>query len=333
MKIDRAKISFPIRQRVLRFSSLAQAKHDAYSTSKLYKPVTRIFSDYQIPIHYRLINQFLQEKYSPSTFSSLFKEASANGVFRVWLDPESGFIRTTNAAESPYMNNFQWVTDSIELKPLAKRHYPQQWPIMLLRIASFYQQPSEQQALISTLENPDWYRKGSINNGIAHVFEPLSLSRNPDWIDNKRLGSHAAAMKAFCEQLEDSLVPEKLSDFGSEQWPQAELILGKTIGELASYLKAIVTKPDGTVDYKQATTCGAWEELAFTESLTSEMNAIRDSFIALKHLLFLPHYDPFNRLSSLRNQIVLSSQNQWLLHEGSLTSLIKAGDVAFRHRN
>ena len=99
------------------------------------------------------------------------------------------------------MNNFQWVTDTLETKPLIENTQPHLWLRQLTTLARFYQQPAEQEALQQTLTNPDWYRNGAVNNGIAHVFEPNTLERNPDWVDNKRLGSHAQATEAFCQLM------------------------------------------------------------------------------------------------------------------------------------
>src|ERR1700726_3789551 len=83
------------------------------ASASLYKPCTKSFHGYSLPVHNSYIAECLSSEYSVNQFSRLFEELDARGVFSIDVHPVSGLMQTSSATENWNMSGRQWITDTI----------------------------------------------------------------------------------------------------------------------------------------------------------------------------------------------------------------------------
>lgn len=243
------------------------------------------------------LDRLLCETYTPATFERLFDRARREGVFAVRVDPATGLVATSGGAEVAEMAERQWVTDTVRTGELERRFHPEGWRKAVHTLARFYTNPTEQAAFDRAIADPRTYREGGAVEGVAHIFYPRTLERDPAWFNNKRLESHGLAMRAFVDALRaGELEPRVL----------------QALANLAGYFRAI--------DYPSAPSAGNWEETPFPGGLTWDTEAIRSAYAALRDLL--------RERPDVRDRLVAKAS--WLADGAELDRLIAAGQERVR---
>jgi hypothetical protein len=178
-----------------------------------------------------------------------------SSIFDFRSDPATGLVRTSGVSddENREMGARQWVTDTVRFGDLQRRKDPAGWRRAVLTLARFYTQPTERAAAERAIADPRTYREGGPHEGVAHIFDPRTLARDPAWHNNGRLESHGLALSALAT-VDDPLAREAAA-------------------LLVRYLEAI--------DYASAPSVGPWEETKFAGSLTWDTEAVRAGLAAV----------------------------------------------------
>ncbi len=215
----------------------------------------------------------LRGRYTSTQFHALFDFASQHHVFDMVADPKTGLVRTSGVTneENAEMGARQWVTDTVRLGDLEREKDPAGWTLAMGTLARFYAQPAERAAFARAISDPQTYRDGGPREGVAHIFDPHTLQRDPAWFNNGRLESHGLALKALVDTVISGRAPENLNDVAA------------AISQLAQYFDAI--------DYPTAPSVGPWEETRLSGGLTWDTEAARSALSALRDLLFNPAHD------------------------------------------
>lgn len=244
------------------------------------------------------LDALLCETYTPQTFERLFERAVREGVFAVRVDRATGLVATSGGAEIAEMAERQWVTDTVRTGELERRVDPAGWRRAVDTLARFYTNPTEQAAFDRAIADPRTYREGGAAEGVAHIFYPRTLERDPAWFNNKRLESHGLAMRAFVDAARAGDVDPRVL---------------QALANLAGYFRAI--------DYPSAPSAGNWEETPFPGGLTWDTEAIRSAYAALRDLL--------RERPEVRKRLVALPQASWLA-DAELDRLIAAGQERVR---
>jgi hypothetical protein len=207
--------------------------------------------------HNPRIAERLRERYTSAQFRELFDFAAQHRVFDFTSDPVTGLVRTSGVSneENVEMGARQWVTDTVRLGDLQREKDPAGWKRAMATLARFYAQPAEQAAFARAIADPRTYRDGGPQEGVAHIFDPHTLARDPHWFNNSRLESHGLALKALAEtqDVEDA---------------------ARAIARLVQYFEVI--------DYPSAPSVGPWEETKLLGGLSWDTEAIRSGLAALR---------------------------------------------------
>lgn len=239
--------------------------HRLFTYAANYRPETACGG---ISVHNATIAAHMRSSYDLNSFERLFRLLDDNGVFHFDVDAESGLKRTSGASENPDMFDRFWGTDTVVTDPS---------PRALLTLARSYNQLEERLAMEEAVSNPNWYRLGGLQNGVAHVFMCATGKRDPNWFNNKRLETHGRSLGAFCGLVSDEVSSRNLTESDIT-------LLSEVIGGLAAYLLAINTDPaTGAVSF--APTAGPWEEIPFESGLTGDMEHIRAGLEQLLKLI------------------------------------------------
>lgn len=252
-------------------SSLVQALQVLLTASQ--PQITHLQLDGPVAVHNPQVALWLRPSYTAAQFAKLWHNCQKHGVFQVRVHPQTGLIATSGGEENPDMAARQWVTDSIRCGELERPQAPQGWRQALQTLAGFYTGPQEKAAFLKAIQDPQSYRQGGPEEGVAHIFFPSTLQRDPAWFNNKRLESHGLALQAFCQSILARTEP-----WGLKDPPPAVL---ESIVLLANYFLAL--------DYPTAPSAGNWEETPFDGGLTWDTQAIRGGLEALLQLLSSKH--------------------------------------------
>ncbi|MCK5644708.1 MAG: hypothetical protein KAJ19_28170, partial [Gammaproteobacteria bacterium] len=174
---------------------------------------------------------------------------------------------------------------------------------------------TKQEAFEKAISNPANYHAGKPEEGVAHIFYPDTLKRDPNYRTNQRLESHGLALKAFVDNIVDGVVEDKKWGYKTEKEVEKPTI--KAISSLAGFFKAI--------DYPTAPSVGNWEEFPFPGGLTSDTEMIRSSFESLHDLMYNPSYDKNPIIASVRERLVKTEYGSFLSDEKELKRLVKIG--------
>ena len=253
--------------------------------ASLEHPATFNLGAVSLAVHNRTVAGLLRTAYTVQNFKDLLAILEKNGVFEEQVDEETGLIQTAGLAEgeNPAMGR-QWVTDTVRCGDLQRQAHPLTWPLALMTLARFYEQPAQLKAFHEIIQDPSRYLHGDVKSGVAHIFDPKKLTRDPAWFNNKRLESHGLALKAFCDTLVDGFVRGMPWGFGVAIFDNPEQLktLSEAIANLSVYLVAI--------RYWEAPSAGPWEETPFAGGLTWDTEAARAGLASLADLLENPAY-------------------------------------------
>lgn len=246
--------AFPDSARVLR-DTLATVLE---ATEK--PPRIQQLGEIQVPVHNLALGELLQPTYRVASFRALFEKARQMGTFDLRIDPDTGLASTSgvSSSENPEMSERQWVTDTVRTGEYKRRAEPAGWRRALLTLARFYTNPTEQAAFDRAIAEPDTYRQGGPEEGVAHIFYPQTLQRDPDWFNNQRLESHGLALGALAQALTAGMVRQEPWGFADSGAVDDRIL--KAIANLTAYFVAL--------DYPSAPSAGNWEETPFPGGLT-----------------------------------------------------------------
>ncbi len=258
------------------------------------------------------IAKLIKPSYNSKSFAKLFDKASEKGCFELNIDPNTGLVATSGGAEVKEMSERQWVTDTVRTGLLEKEVAPDKWVKVLNLLARFYTNETEQASFRQCISDPQTYREGGPEVGVAHIFYPATLERDPSWFNNKRLESHALALDALAQGIIDGAEGKA---YGIDPQNVNDRVLD-AIASLTAYLIAI--------DYASAPSAGNWEETPFPGGLTWDTAAACKALHTVRSLLYLKNYDDIEGMKSVRAELLEHEYKDYLTGE-KLTEAISSG--------
>lgn len=258
------------------------------------------------------IAKLIKPSYNSKSFARLFDRASEKGCFELNIDPNTGLVATSGGAEVKEMSERQWVTDTVRTGVLEKEIAPDKWVKVLNLLARFYTNETEQAGFKQCISEPSAYREGGPEVGVAHIFYPATLERDPAWFNNKRLESHALALDALAQGIIDGAEGKA---YGIAPQDVNDKVLD-AIASLTAYLIAI--------DYASAPSAGNWEETPFPGGLTWDTAAACRALHTVRALLYLKNYDDIEGMKSVRAELLGHEYKDYLTGE-KLTDAISSG--------
>ena len=303
-------------------------KQELYNALKVmleagrYKPVIKKLGGVSYNVHNSEIAGLLREKYTRKDFDELMKYLNSNSMFKISKNNQkglkkkkkTGFVKICGASENWEMSNRVWITDAMRIGDVQRIKAPYTWTVMLDTVADFYEtQDDNFQKLI---KDEQLYKNGGVMAGIPHIFLPETLEPDKDWFNNKRLESHALALKEFCRAIIDGMVKGKPYGYGIADEVSENML--NCIDNLSKFFKAI--------DYPTAPSAGNWEEIPLEGGLTSDTEAIRSALCAYKDLLYNPKYNKNQEIGDIRTRLQLLKP----LSESELDDLITRGEARVR---
>jgi len=287
----------------------------AYRDFVRYNPLKINFGEYTIPVHNEGIAQKLKPNYTSESFLELFNFAKKKGTFEYSLNPETGFIKTSqiNRKENPLMSDLIWTTDTCHNITLLKHDKPEACTTVFNSLTKFYDK--QQNNFDNAIANPDKYAQNEFwvsKVGVGHAFIPSSGLDHP-WFTHTRLESAGMYIQTASDLISEGFNGAK---YGYKSFSDIPKNVINTIANFVKYLKAI--------NYPQARSCGAWEEQTFINSLTSDTSIINQGMRDLLKLVYAPTNNP--ELIKLRTALMSSKHGDVFSDKKGLYDLLKAGE-------
>lgn len=256
------------------------------------KPQILRAADYQVPVYNKELFPYLHPSYTSAQLLQLRDLALRKGVFRLKISSSTGLVATSDipTSQNEEMAARQWVTDTIYAGTLERLVDPHSWRQALETVARFYTSPREQMAFDRAIAHPETYRQGGPEEGVAHIFYPQTLERDPRWANNKRLESHGLALKTLVEAIKLGALSR---DPNGLVEPSPQVL--QAIANLTSYLVAI--------HYPDAPSAGNWEETPFPGGLTWDTQICNEALLVVQDFMFNPRYDSDPTISQLRREL------------------------------
>lgn len=285
-------------------------------------PRIRQIGEIRVPVHNHELGDLLQPAYGAASFRDLFEKARQMGTFALRIDPETGLASTSgvSSSENPEMSERQWVTDTVRTGEYKRQAEPAGWRRALLTLARFYTNPTEQAAFDRAIADPDTYRQGGPEEGVAHIFYPQTLQRDPDWFNNQRLESHGLALGALAQALTAGMVRQEPWGFADSGAVDDRIL--KAIANLTAYFVAL--------DYPSAPSAGNWEETPFPGGLTWDTEAIRSGLASVRDFMANPAYDANPEVVRVRRRLREQPHGALLGRTAELDRWIEAGSRRVR---
>ena len=291
-----------------------------YATDHPDQPLA--LGEISVPVHHAGLAPLMKPTYDVASFRALFEQAQQGGAFGVKFQGWTGLAATSgvSSSENAEMSERQWVTDTVRVGELERQVNPQGWQKALLTLSLFYTNPTEQAAFDRAIADPATYRDGGPSEGVAHIFFPSSLRRDPTWFNNKRLESHGLALRALADTLTAGLVRGEAWGFADASSVDDRLL--KSVANLAAYLVAL--------DYPSAPSAGNWEETPFPGGLTWDTEAIRAGLASLRDFMANPAYDAYPEVVEVRKRLLAQPHGDLLGRTADLDRAIAAGSERVR---
>jgi hypothetical protein len=243
--------------------------------------------------------------YNSRQLSDLMSLSKQKGLFHFVGHPKSGLVPTSDTENATMLR--QWFTDSMYAGLIQKDTDPKGWSQALTTSAGVLNSSDARQAVVKTVENPDWFRKGGVMNGVPHIYQPKSVAADahgvviPEqtkidkhWFNQKRLESQALTLYHLADTLEKSF---ELDGQPRPKWAFAPddilntkkgVLLRKALVDLTAYLKAVHFNPDTNKFDFEAPSASSWEELPFEEGMTSDAAFTTMALAKVRHLMTAP---------------------------------------------
>ncbi len=285
-------------------------------------PQVQHLGEIRIPVHNRALGELLRPGYDPASFRALFERAGKMGAFGLEIDPETGLASTSgvSSTENPEMSDRQWITDTVRTGEYKRHLHPEGWRRALQTLARFYTNPTEQAAFDRAIADPATYREGGPEEGVAHIFYPHNLSRDPDWFNNQRLESHGLALGALAEALKAGMVHGEAWGFPDSRSVEDPVL--QAVANLSAYFVAL--------DYPSAPSAGNWEETPFPGGLTWDTEAIRNGLALVRDFMANPAYDSNPEVVRVRTRLLAQPHGAILGRTAELDRWIEAGSRRVR---
>ncbi len=269
---------------------------------------------YDVPVANASLAALMRDRYTSATFADLYAAAKAKGCFNLKINDKNGLVVTSDipGAENKEMAERQWVTDTVRAGDLERYQSPSHWPLVLQTLARFYNNDTEQAAFDKAISNPDSYRLGGASEGVAHIFYPNTLERDPEWFNNKRLESHGLALRAFVEGIIAGARDK--AEWGVEA-PSEDML--QAIANLGAYFVSI--------GYYDAPSAGNWEETPFPGGLTWDSAVICLALNQLDELLYSDKYADNQAILEARRRILAAKHGEVLRDRQRLSKAIADG--------
>lgn len=288
------------------------------ATKELDNPLIFKGNGYSARVHNSEIYPLLRQEYDRNSFEKLYGLVQAHGAFDLAINPQTGLVTTSDIAgqENAEMALRQWVTDTVRTGDLQRQVNPKSWPKALHTLAKFYTSETEQKSFDQCISKPQAYRQGGLEVGVAHIFYPNTLQRDPNWFNNKRLESHGLALLALCKGLEDCADHDPWAVY------KVDNAYVQAIANLAAYFISI--------DYASAPSSGNWEETPFPGGLTWDSLIICSALKHLDRLLFDPYFTRCHEVVRMRNKLHQAKYGTIVSDRKKLAAAIAAGEKRVR---
>lgn len=263
------------------------------------------------------------------------------GTFDFQSHPETGLL-ATSATDNWEMGERHWITDGSQVRYWQQKKDPEGWKRSRVVHAATVLTPASLQAIKKTIENPDFYRKGGIMDGVPHIILPKSLKMKPDgtldpneiemdpnWFNQKRLESQALLLLTTVQTLHAGIPNQKGK---TKPWgfspaeldsPKGQLIYA-ALPKIAEFL--IAANTDGksnSFDFSNTPSASSWEEMPFKKAMTSDAGFAVMAMESLKALLYdIPETE---EVRSVREKIKQNAINPDSLSKENLERFIDAG--------
>jgi hypothetical protein len=321
---------------------------DLFNNNTVYK--IRLFATMYQPRHvdgYQIHNRFFTPL-KPSAFNAselerIFKDLSSKGSFKVATSSKTGLIRTSDKDDAHHMSR-QWFTDSTMMFPLQRTLDPEGWKKNMMTNAAALNHPEAQRAAQETLKNPDWFRKGSVKNGVFHIYWPSSVELDANelpkpekikldetWFSQNRLESQALMTLRLLETLKAGLIPNKngqLKPWGFHpqdlegRMAKNEAHVTNAIHSMSRYLIAVNTDPKTKKFDFHTPSASSWEEMPFKEGMTWDAAV---TVVAMEKLKKFLYGEKFESPTLNRVKAKILKDNPTELSKENLEKFIAAG--------
>lgn len=286
-----------------------------------YGPVHKLFDNYEITIHNKEIAKRLSESYTFKTFKTLFHFAENNGVFKLDINPDTHYVKTSliSQAENPLMSKLVWVTDSCNYMPVIKDKYPQNAVPLMENISSFYKK--QERYFNKVIHNPLEYELNhdgafTAKIGIGHVFNPANM-RSHKWFPHTRLESAGLYLKTISELIKDGLNGAKYGYKNASDISQNTI---DAITNITAYLEKIV--------YPYSKSTGPWEEKTFNITPSSDTAVINEGFRKIIDLMYSPSDNA--EILKVRKRLLAAKNGGIFKDENRLKNMLKIGEYRIK---
>lgn len=286
-----------------------------------YKPVHKLFENYEITIHNKEIAKKLSQSYTFKTFKNLFNFAEKNGVFKLDIDPDTHYVKTSliSQAENPLMSKLVWVTDSCNYMPVLKDKYPQNAVPLMENISNFYKK--QERYFNKVIHNPlgyelnhDWASTAKF--GIGHVFNPANM-RTHKWFPHTRLESAGLYLKTMSELIKDGL---NGAEYGYKKASDISQNTIDAVTNITAYLEKIV--------YPYSKSTGPWEEKTFNITPSSDTAVINEGFRKIIDLMYSPSDNA--EILKVRKRLLSAKNGKIFEDENKLKNMLKIGEYRIK---
>ena len=287
-----------------------------------YKPVIKKFNEYDLTIHNKKIVSRIKETYTGKTFKNLFNYAIKNGVYDLNVNEKTHFIKTSliDPKENPLMSKLVWVTDSCRYVPIVKDRYPSAAVPLMENVSKFYKK--QERALNKIIHNPieyelnhDW--ASTAKNGVAHVFNPLNM-KSHKWFPHTRLESPGLYLQSMGDLIFAGLNGAEYGYKSAKEISQNSI---DAIANITAYLKSII--------YPYAKSTGAWEEITFDMTPSSDVAIVNEGFRKIINLMYSPTQNA--EILKVRQRLLNAKNGKVFEDEKGLKNLLHWGEYRIKN--
>lgn len=296
-----------------------------------YRPWIQNLGGVDFPVHSDLAT--LRSRWDQASLIDLHRSLEAAGLFdQLVSDPRYGIPATSLTDTNPDMRR-QWVTDSCMAGFTQRRIAPELWCRSMVTNAAFHLIPANVAAVLKTVRNPDWYRFGPAQHGVAHIFLPRpknsfdeglcwderhqvplleSMREDRCWGNRKRLESQALMAYWLSETLmvasfvsSDDRYPGGMSPAWGFRWHhmterQKEYVI-EALQLLMMYLLAV--QWDGAEYDFAAPSVSSWEEAPLSGGCASDTGYMVDAVKSFRRLLMGSAFSGNSVIDYLRQRL------------------------------
>lgn len=289
-----------------------------------YKPVGKLFKNYEILVHNNQIAEKLSESYTVKTFRKLFNFAEEKGTFNLDINPDTNYVTTSliSPKENPLMSKLVWVTDSCNYLPVLKDKYPQSAVPLMENISNFYKK--QEKNLNKIINDPlqyelnyDW--ANTAKNGAGHVFNPVNM-RTHKWFAHTRLESPGLYLQSVASLIKDGI---QGAEYGYKNADEISQNTIDSIANITTYLEKII--------YPYSKSTGPWEEKTFNITPSSDVAVINEGFRKIIDLMYSPTDN--SEILKVRSRLLAAKNGKIFQDESRLKNILKLGEDRIKYNS